>query len=383
MTAADPATNDARATVREVPLDPHGEVSVMLITGSVRLVGHEAPLVRVATLDGEALDDAITIETGPDGITITPREAGIRLGPLMIGRGRSVDLDVAVPRLAAVTVRTTSGDVTAHGLAGPTRWTTVSGDLSLDLDGGPVTIGTASGDAEIRAGAPITLDARTVSGSVRVRAPRLLGVRVETTSGDVGIEGELDAAGHHAVGTVSGEVRIHTDSPVRLETRSVAGDVEAVVPHRTEGGRGRRTVVVGAGSVAVAVRTMSGDVTLRPARDAAAEPVVAPVAPAPPVPPAPRVAPAPPAHPADTPAPSPTAPAAVPSPTAPVPPEPVEAGPAPTAATSAGETAIDRREAARLDVLRALERGELDVEAAGRRLEALDEAGPRYFRGWV
>lgn len=360
MTAADPATNaaratnDARAAVREFPLDPHGEVSVMLIAGSARLAGHDAPLVRVATRDGEALDDAITIETDADGITITPREAGIRLGPLMIGRGRSVDLDVTVPRLAAVTVRTTSGDVTAHGLAGPTRWTTVSGDLSLDLDGGPVTIGTASGDADIRAGVPITLDARTVSGAVRVRAPRLLGLRVETTSGDVGIEGELDGAGHHAVGTVSGEVRLHTNSPVRLETRSVAGDVEATVPHRTEGGRGRRTVVVGAGSVAVAVRTMSGDVTLRPARDAAGE---RPVAPAAPVPPAPPVAPAP--------------------------PESAEAGPAPMAATSAGETAIDRREAARLDVLRALERGELDVEAAGRRLEALDEAGPRYFRGWV
>lgn len=377
MTAADPATNDVRATVREVPLDPHGEVSVMLIAGSVRLAGHDAPLVRVATRDGEALDDAITIETDADGITITPREAGIRLGPLMIGRGRSVDLDVTVPRLAAVTVRTTSGDVTAHGLTGPTRWTTVSGDLSLDLDGGPVTIGTASGDADIRAGVPITLDARTVSGAVRVRAPRLLGLRVETTSGDVGIEGELDGAGHHAVGTVSGEVRFHTNSPVRLETRSVAGDVEATVPHRTEGGRGRRTIVVGAGSVAVAVRTMSGDVTLRPARDAAPERPVAPSAPAAPA------APVPPAPPADPPSPAATAPAAAPSSAAPAPPESGDAGPAPVVAPSAGETAIDRREAARLDVLRALERGELDVEAAGRRLEALDEAGPRYFRGWV
>jgi hypothetical protein len=49
---------------------------------------------------------------------------------------------------------------------------------------------------------------------------------------------------------------------------------------------------------------------------------------------------------------------------------------------SAPESAVDRREAARLDVLRALERGALDVESASRRLEALDEAGPRQFRGW-
>jgi hypothetical protein len=45
-------------------------------------------------------------------------------------------------------------------------------------------------------------------------------------------------------------------------------------------------------------------------------------------------------------------------------------------------SATDRREAARLDILRALERGELDIDAASRRLEILEEAGPRHFRGF-
>jgi hypothetical protein len=53
-----------------------------------------------------------------------------------------------------------------------------------------------------------------------------------------------------------------------------------------------------------------------------------------------------------------------------------------TQAWNAPEPVIDRREAERLDVLRALERGEVDVETASRRLELLDEAGPRAFRGW-
>jgi hypothetical protein len=53
-----------------------------------------------------------------------------------------------------------------------------------------------------------------------------------------------------------------------------------------------------------------------------------------------------------------------------------------TQAWNAPEPAIDRREAERLDVLRALERGDVDVETASRRLELLDEAGPRSFRGW-
>ena len=43
---------------------------------------------------------------------------------------------------------------------------------------------------------------------------------------------------------------------------------------------------------------------------------------------------------------------------------------------------VDRREAARLDILRALERGDLDLETASHRLEILEESGPRFFRGW-
>ena len=42
----------------------------------------------------------------------------------------------------------------------------------------------------------------------------------------------------------------------------------------------------------------------------------------------------------------------------------------------------DRREAARLEILRALERGDLDIESASHKLEILEDAGPRFFRGW-
>jgi hypothetical protein len=51
-------------------------------------------------------------------------------------------------------------------------------------------------------------------------------------------------------------------------------------------------------------------------------------------------------------------------------------------AWSGADSVVDRREAARLDILRALERGELDIEAASYRLAELDEAGPRSFRGF-
>ena len=50
-------------------------------------------------------------------------------------------------------------------------------------------------------------------------------------------------------------------------------------------------------------------------------------------------------------------------------------------AWNAPQPATDQREAERLDVLRALERGDVDIETASRRLQALEEAGPLSFRG--
>ena len=118
---------------------------------------------------------------------------------------------------------------------------------------------------------------------------------------------------------------------------------------------------MGDGSVALSVRTTSGDVRLR----------VLGTVPAPPVPPVPLDAPEPPA------APEPPEAPARPEP-APRPVDPEED----THAWSASEPLVDRREAARLDILRALERGDLDLEAASHRLEILEESGPRFFRGW-
>ena len=263
------------------------------------------------------------------------------------------------------------------------------------MSAGPVQLESMSGDAVVEASAAIALVGRTVSGDLRVRAPRLDGLDASTTSGDVRVEADLAAGNRHAISSVSGDVDVVTGSPVRLEAQTIAGDVRANGPHATEGGRGRRTLVVGNGSVGLSVRTTSGDVRLRVLGGLGSTVARAsgrPAAPAVPVAPAVPQAPAAPQAPA-----VPAAPPVLPCCRSA---EPIRArgrsrsrlpsrasAPRPisdddTQAWNAPEPAIDRREAERLDVLRALERGDMDVETASRRLEALDEAGPRSFRGW-
>jgi hypothetical protein len=267
----------------------------------------------------------------------------------------------------------------------------VSGDLRLRLAGGRVTVESMSGDVTIDAAGAIGLKARAVSGDLRLRAPVVDALELSTTSGDVRIDAELGGGFDHSISSVSGDVHLATSSPVRVESQSIAGDIRADGMHRSEGGRGRRTVVVGNGSVRVGVRTTSGDVRVQqrepgehPHVPVAPEPPVPPVAPEPPVPPMPaalasgaagtdertagdRAADA--TDPAWVVAEAEAAPNLV---------RPDE----PPAAWSAADSGVDRREAARLDILRALERGELDIEAASYRLSQLDEAGPRSFRGF-
>lgn len=323
-------TGHLASAIREIPLDPGGSVEIVLTSNAVRIRGTADDRVVVRTRGGEAIDEEIRIDASPGQVRIRDAETGLRLGPLRWRTRPSADLDIDLPRTATVSLRTLSGDVEAVGIGAPSRWASASGDLRIAVTAGPVAMESMSGNAVVEASGPLSLTARTVSGDLRVRAPLIETLEASSVSGDVRIEAALGDGAGHAISSVSGDVDLVTTSPVRVETQTIAGDVRATGLHAAEGGRGRRTLILGDGSIRVTVRTTSGDIRLRAA---APVPLVAPVAP--------------------------------------------EAG-----SGLGGGGAVDRREATRLEVLRALERGELDVEGATRRLEALEFAGPRSFRGW-
>ena len=369
---------------REVPLEPGGSVDIVLAASHLRLRGIDGDRVIVRSRDGGPLEGRVRIEAAAGIVRIRDGEGSVRLGPLVLSTRRSPDLDIDVPRTAALLVRTVSGDVEALGIGGASRWASTSGDLRVTVSAGPVQLESMSGDAVVEASAAISLVGRTVSGDLRVRAPRLDGLDASTTSGDVRIEADLAAGSRHAISSVSGDVDVVTGSPVRLDAQTIAGDVRANGPHATEGGRGRRTLVVGNGSVGLSVRTTSGDVRLRVLGGLESTVAQVPVAPVVPVATAVPVAPPVPVTPVPPRAPIVAEPIQFEAPSAARvgAPDPLPISDDDTQAWNAPEPVIDRREAERLDVLRALERGDVDVETASRRLELLDEAGPRAFRGW-
>jgi hypothetical protein len=144
------------------------------------------------------------------------------------------------------------------------------------------------------------------------------------------------------VNTVSGDTEIVTPSGLRVEAKTVAGDISTPEQRRSDSGPGQRIFSIGNGQTPFSFRSISGDLTIRLDNAAKASPDTdfdVPAAPQPPIPPVPPVPPV----------------ASV----APVAPEP------PAVAD------------ARLEVLRALERGEISVEEATARLAQLDGEGGR------
>jgi len=166
---------------------------------------------------------------------------------------------------------------------------------------------------------------------------------IETTSGDVRLDAPLTGEGPFEIQTVSGDVTLVGRTGLRIEARTVTGDLRSDLPHRFDKSPGHKKLVVGDGGTTVGFKSVSGDFRVVASRDGgpASLPALptAPSAPIPPTPPGPPIAPQ---------------------------------------ATSGANGTAERHEAghevARLDILHALERGELSVEAAMQRLADIEEA---------
>jgi hypothetical protein len=155
-------------------------------------------------------------------------------------------------------VESVSGDVNIADVQGPMRIKSVSGDVQCTDYVGSVEGSSVSGDVEIRG---------------RVHACEL-----HTVSGDISIDLEPEAGGREShLKTISGDVEVGmlTSSCV-CDYHTASGDLECETPARIiREGRKDRTVIIGDGRSRLSVKTVSGDLTLRPASSSVAEEPVA------------------------------------------------------------------------------------------------------------
>jgi hypothetical protein len=314
------ATTNDTAPAFEHAIGPGGRLTIRFASAELRLRAGDDDRVIVRTPDGKALPDRVVIEPVDGGLTIREKE----VFGLTFGRDRrTVQLDIQLPAAAALEIGTASGWVETDGLAREQRIKTASGEVRLRHASGVIELAAVSGDATIDLDGAAALSVRSVSGDLEVRGGRIDTLRLATTSGDVRIDSELSVGADHSIETLSGDVELVARGGIRVDAQTVSGDVSSDLPHRTEGRMGRRALIVGDGAIRLGFRSVSGDLRIRDRSgiDSSRSSDDRPSAPAMP------------------------------------------------ASTAAPAPADDERMA----VLRALERGDLDVAAAMARLAELDE----------
>jgi hypothetical protein len=320
-------------------IGPDGLFSIRLDEGEIRLRGVAGDTIRIRDVGDRDLEGMFSTRLGDGSVALALHKGGPVLR--LPRRGSSPDLMIEVPSHATVVVEARSADIEADGLLGDQRYRTVSGDTKLRGVSGRIAVEAVSGDIDVLAAGEAGMTVRSVSGDIAVRAATVTSLEAATTSGDLRVAGRLAGPGPFAIVTVSGDVLLAPAGDLRIELATLSGDLRSqLAGSRSEGGRGRRTLEVGAGGPLVTVRSMSGDLLVVPptpvaeADDAtAARPIVAVADPA------------------------------------------QQKSVAPALGLTANSGIAAAYDEARLRILRSLERGEIDVAEAGRRLEALDGDG--------
>ena len=258
------------------------DVNLSATDGGIARVRATFEIGAGSDAEADAIFEASRLRVGatPGSLSVDEpnghRGFGHAISRLLGGQAEEVvRVEVEAPAGCRLEVRVVNADVQATGFKGTQRYQSVSGDLRVVEVAGALDIDSVSGDVSLRAVAPVALKAINVSGDLMAEAPSFERVRVQSVSGDVSIDGALDASSSYAMDTVSGDVRLATPgSGMTVTVRGMSSDVSSALPHRLEGTPERRRLIVGDGAASVTFNSMSGDLAVVRSRQAVPEPAL-------------------------------------------------------------------------------------------------------------
>src|SRR5207245_4145658 len=243
--------------------------------GQVRVVARKRVKGGSADRATRLLENAeVRIEQKGNDIFVEPHLYEQERTWLDLFRGKRfrVDFEITVPRETAVNAQTVSGDLDLNGTRGPARVESVSGDVNIADVQGPMRLKSVSGDVQCTdyVGA---IEGSSVSGDVDIRG-RVRACELHTVSGDISVDLDPEAGGRESrLKTISGDVEVglRTASCV-CDYHTASGDLECEAPARIiREGRKDRTVIIGEGLSHLTVKTVSGDLTIKPASSSVRE----------------------------------------------------------------------------------------------------------------
>jgi Putative adhesin len=276
----------------EFPVSGPISATVRISSGSLRFVAEQRDSVVVDVRPGNSSDAArqaaaeTIVEMTADGLIIeAPQARGF-----IVRRSPSVDVTVRLPTDSRIMARTASADVTVDGRLASADVNTASGDLRIEHVAGDLHRHSASGDTQFRR-VDGALNADGASGDVR---GGVVGgdFTSKSASGDVIIEAvggsvrATSASGDFQFGNIArGQTNIHSASgdvvigvaegtAVWMDVSTISGDT------RSELNVSDNSPTESAATLELSIRTISGDVVIRRATSAPAQPSPAQPSPA-------------------------------------------------------------------------------------------------------
>lgn len=265
----------------ERDMAPDARLTVENTSGEVIVRGWSESRLSV---QGDVDDRAeLELREVGDGFLIKVRSRARR------GHSAEADLQIRLPRGAALAVETVSADVDVSDMDNDSlRLLSVSGNVNTDVTTAHADIQTVSGDVELRgqmerlklqtvsgdvraARVARELDATTVSGDFTLRGGELRNVQMESVSGELMLESGLASGGRLVAQSMSGNVvlKMPDDLSARIQAASFSGDIASEFgDSRSDdrrdrrGARQRLDVSLGGGDAEINVETFSGDVRI-------------------------------------------------------------------------------------------------------------------------
>ena len=214
---------------RTVAADPRVVVDACLVSGNVTVHGWDRSEVHARVSDGVQIELTRTDRTRSQ----VASELKLTLGESRRARNSAClpygNLELDVPRGAAIKLQTTSGDVRVTDVAqvsgtsqagrititkvhGEVNVSTIGGEISDDNSTGSFKLHAVGGSIDARdlapAGGGDVLEAGTVGGDVTINRVAHQRVRVNTISGELDYAGALSRGGRYSFQSISGRLRL-------------------------------------------------------------------------------------------------------------------------------------------------------------------------------
>lgn len=275
---------------QQVAADPHGEVDVSNISGSIVITGWDQSAVAVmADLPSDSQRVKVTSSHGRTNVCVAYNDSDScnSSGFGEFGHHSSVRLEVRVPRDSELEVSGVNTEINSHGVAGVQHLHTVSGDINAELGSGNDDVNSVSGAIELHGSGQdgalhvntvsgdlsVTnvageLEARTVNGTLHAELSPARRVRLNTTSGDIDLAARLASGGSIETETVSGDERLTVSAPggYSYEAKTFSGDIDDCFGQRPDESRygpgSRLNGTRGGGAGHVRMQSLSGGISL-------------------------------------------------------------------------------------------------------------------------